>query len=168
MYRVVKMGCNIHLYVEKRSRQGNTWFDSSIRDFSERSYKMFAALNNVRNDFGITPLEYRGFPHDGSFIVTRKYFSFQVVDNVTDSDNQISKEEAGLVLPINKISIGKNVYCVDPDWHSPNWCTLKELQECYNRVSDSCSIEWLAIISYMTTLELYGDYETRAVFWFDN
>ena len=48
------------------------------------------------------------------------------------------------------------------DAESPNWCTPEELERYCN--DDS---EWWALLQYMKALEKNGDFEVRAVFWFN-
>lgn len=79
------MGCDIHLYGEKRDgtkwthvelptkpmHQGSTYMEPPL---SYRSYGMFAFLAGVRNYSDIEPIsEPRGFPADASPEVTKEY-----------------------------------------------------------------------------------------------
>lgn len=73
------MGCDIHLWIEGKDRKGN-WFvanpryvdysnPTKIREVEEydigRSYALFSALANVRNDNNIPFIQKsRGLPHD--------------------------------------------------------------------------------------------------------
>ena len=167
------MGCDIHLHVETRNRKYDVdWSHCSFHgDFSCRNYKMFAALNNVRNDFGIKPLENRGIPSDLSYLTFSKYY-LSVDDNIISNDT-ISSNKAdecvkhGISKLITRYS---HRYISNPDFHSPNWCTTKELSECYDKVfkDGEVDVDWLALIGYMEMLESEEDYEVRAVFWFDN
>lgn len=172
------MGCDIHLHVETRNRKYDVdWSHCSFHgDFSCRTYKMFAALNNVRNDFGIKPLENRGIPSDLSFLTFIKYYSLIDDNTISDNaiyDNVISSKVAdecvkhGISKLITRYS---HRYISNPDFHNPNWCTTKELSECYDKVfkDGEVDVEWLALIGYMEMLESEDEFEVRAVFWFDN
>lgn len=63
-----------------------------------------------------------------------------------------------------------------PDYHSPNWCTTQEMEKCFNDVFlnlkdgtyEGDYIEWMALLGAMKGYEASGEYECRAVFWFDN
>lgn len=62
------MGCDIHLFVEKRV--GGVWVDitdSNGADAPDRDYTLFACLAGVRNRDGVMPIsEPRGCPSDAS------------------------------------------------------------------------------------------------------
>lgn len=172
------MGCDIHLYVEKRQKEGLSlrWIPSSFRGyFSERVYEMFAALNNVRNDpdWNIKPLQDKGIP---DYLGFRSFYDYYItiVEDPKNRKNVCSKEQAEEWVRnkySTEIEMNEIKYCSDPDWHSPNWCTVQEMEQCYNQVfkdEKGDYIEWLALINYMKTLESNGEYEVRAVFWFDS
>ena len=168
------MGCDIHLYVEIRNRKNKEWgwYSTSFKgDFSNRTYGMFAALNNVRNHWNLKPLENRGIPDDLGNEAFHEYYKY-VAETETDNEHECSEEECKRFVDNGestiKISYGCK-YCSNPDWHSANWCTTKELEECYNQVFEKKEydyIQWLALINYMKTFE--EEYDVRAVFWFDN
>lgn len=63
----------------------------------------------------------------------------------------------------------------DPDYHSPNWCSVSEMEECIEKVFKNENgewngdyIEWMGLLGAMKGYETSGEYEVRAVFWFDN
>lgn len=62
----ILMGCDIHLFVEKRV--GGVWVDITEKeDDPGRSYLLFACLAGVRNSHDVTPVaEPRGIPSDAS------------------------------------------------------------------------------------------------------
>ena len=168
------MGCDIHLYVEVKNKEFeySNWKSPAFDgEFSVRTYKMYAALNNVRNSWGITPLEDRGLPDDIGQIVFSEYFKRVNIEQFDtaygyceDHVNQWVKSGASVIKEIDG-----DKYCSCPDWHSPNWCTASELESCYKLVfkkKNNDYAEWLALIDYMKALQ--KQYEVRAVFWFDN
>ena len=62
-----------------------------------------------------------------------------------------------------------------PDWHSPNWCTTQEMEKAVNETFYDKDQgwhgdyeEWVALVGAMKGYEISGEYEVRAVFWFDN
>lgn len=168
------MGCDIHLYVEIRSKKNKEWgwYSTSFKgEFSNRTYGMFAALNNVRNHWNLKPLENRGIPNDIGNEVFNEYYKC-VTKEETDNENECSEEQANKWVNNGSstiISRYNSKYCSDPDWHSANWCTPKELKECYNQVFENKEydyLQWVALINYMKTFE--EEYDVRAVFWFDS
>ena len=65
-------------------------------------------------------------------------------------------------------------FVTHPDWHSPNWCTAQEMEQCVTQLffRDGEWIgdyfEWKILSDVMKLYEESGEYECRAVFWFDN
>lgn len=178
------MGCDIHLYLEKRCRrfEQNGWSPCSFDgEFSERIYGMFAALNNVRNYREMEHLVDRGLPADIAWKTFSGYYNRvlskdEIKKGISGYSEEDAKrwEEEGSSTIINKNGFN---YCSDPDWHSPNWCTTKEMEMCFRRVfmkenggfiEHADYEEWLALLAYMKAIEISGQYECRAVFWFDN
>lgn len=159
----------------------------TIRDsWSERVYGMFALLNNVRNywEDKYMPLPDRGIPEDVSDGTLRLYCEKVIPDEdykkredyYCNSDYlYTTKSSADKYVEkgySKRYKINGEEYVSCPDWHSPNWCTLQELEDCYKQVfKDSWEgdyIEWAALIGAMKGYEASGEFETRAVFWFDN
>lgn len=85
------MGCDIHMYAERRSPdgkwescdswvQGEDFFEVPYKDaiYTGRNYQLFSILANVRNGLGIIPFsEPRGIPKDMSEEVEREYLSWK-------------------------------------------------------------------------------------------
>lgn len=154
--------------------------------WSERVYGMFALLNNVRNywENKYKPLPDRGLPDDVSEDTLRHYCHKVVTDEEYEKNeerywnsdyNYCCKSDASKWIErgySKQYIINGEEYVSGPDWHSPNWCTTQELEECYNKVfSKKWSgdyIEWAALIGAMKGYEASGEFECRAVFWFDN
>lgn len=79
------MGCDIHMFVEKRINEKWECIDTIVEDeygnldvpydkriYHERNYSFFALLANVRNDACVKPIsEPRGLPDDVSEIVKK-------------------------------------------------------------------------------------------------
>jgi len=58
------MGCDIHMYVEKKNGEGVYEYIKSVKPFNYRCYGMFAFLAGVRNYSAIKPIaEPRGLPN---------------------------------------------------------------------------------------------------------
>jgi len=174
----------------KQLNQNPEWLScniSSERPWSQRHYGVFAKLADVRNFDNLEHLPLRGFPNDACFFTLCEYARRIVPDSEYDEDNYKTIPESRANEYIKKgyskeITV-QNVprswkdwkFVTDSDYHSPNWCTLKELEDAVKEifyeeeVGDyvEFSEEWLALIGYMKGLEMAG-FETRCVFWFDN
>lgn len=93
----IKMGCDIHLFVEKKvgdkwescdswekSEFGGVWVPFTKRFYADRNYDLFGILANVRNGYGFAgcdtgegfePISQpRGIPDDASKEVSRKIY----------------------------------------------------------------------------------------------
>lgn len=188
------MGCDIHLRLEKKLKKDKVWNEyytekagewrncfifKSRETWSDRIYGMFAHLANVRNYNDCEHIPLRGLPNDccdetlscyGSVVCDEKKGKYY--------DWEYPREEAeewvaeGLSY---YFKIGDTEYCSCPDWHSPNWCTTQEMEDCINKLFKNNDgtykgdyIEWLALLGAMKGYEASGEYECRAVFWFDN
>lgn len=177
------MGCDIHLRLEIKSKKIKNFrweachiFGYGNSVWSYRNYSMFSLLADVRNDGDLTHLPLRGLPHDAAK-ETLKCYGF-VVDTKAEYEWEVSEEDAERWVKqglSHYYEIGGWKYCSDPDAHSENWCTTQEMEDCVNRVfinndgTFECGyIEWLALLGAMKGYEQSGDYECRAVFWFDN
>lgn len=175
------MGCDIHLFVEKRLKGSNDRFQSTAfyDEFSDRSYLMFAFLADVRNYDNIKHLPLRGLPNDISYKPFDCFFKKAVknYENNYDEECCYLQEDVDEWVKDN-ISFIREVsghkFYSDPDLHSHNWCTASELSKGIDVVTNKyelsfgCLIEWRALAAYMTTLEESGVYEVRAVYCFDN
>ena len=191
------MGCDIHLKLEIRLKKDKVWnkyytekcgewkpghIFSHDYCWSDRIYGMFAALAGVRN-YGhrasLPELPKRGFPTD-CCDQTANAYGVRIADK--DADKcfkwECPREEAqklvndgwSEIFKVNEIE-----YVSAPNYHSPNWCTTQEMEKCFNDVflnEDGTYkgdyIEWMALLGAMKGYEASGEYECRAVFWFDN
>lgn len=162
------------------------WLPTSLtkKPWSDRIYGMFAVLAGVRaygNTKQIVPN--RGFPEDAAFNTYWEY-TYKIWDREepipewAENDNYITQEEADRYV---KKYDSKIITCLDtnfvtcPDYHSANWCTTQEMEECVNAIFKKEDgtytgdyIEWLGLLGAMKGYEQSGDYICRAVFWFDN
>lgn len=187
------MGCDIHLRLERRRREpkvfseyyteGTEWQGCAIFGYdgmwSDRLYGMFAKLADVRNYTNEEHLPLRGYPEDTCESTTRCYTCVVLEDD--------EYREQGWAIPRSEaekcvangwskwMKVDGDYPCVTcPDWHSPNWCTTQEMEECVNRSFHDNGKwigdyeEWVALLWAMKGYESTGEYECRAVFWFDN
>jgi len=139
------MGCDIHLYIEYKSKKPqydgreSTWhsFGKSINP--GRNYAMFGLMANVRNCYsdGKLPVlvEPRGMPEDAGYTATddnRIYIS------ETESEDYVCMETAkrwvnsGSSKFINNKD-GNPTWVTQPDWHSHSWLTTSEFENVLNK-----------------------------------
>ena len=188
------MGCNIHLRLERKLKKDKVWNEyytekagewenccifNYNKTWGDRIYGMFALLANVRNYNGLEHIQLRGMPED-CCDSTMECYGYRVTNEVKDEyyDWEVSREDADRWVNegySKYFKIGKFEYVSVPDWHSPNWCTTQEMEDCINKLFKDEDgtykgdyIEWLALIGAMKGYEQSGEYECRAVFWFDN
>lgn len=216
------MGCDIHLYIEKRAikeipfvrsepdpdkkgewkqkiiyySEGNEWSpcyftNNARREFSDRCYDMFAKLADVRNYNDLEPIELRGFPSDASDVVKRSY-CYELIPDEEYNEEKYERFSDAFGIGYCKKSYGEKLIVIGaseviyeengrkfisgPDWHSPNWCTTEELEECikeifYNEKLKGYTpdaMDWTNLLAIMKDTESTGYYECRAVYWFDN
>ena len=184
------MGCDIHLHIEKRHRKSvekgftNWWQGDIYGEFSDRNYKMFAYLADVKSDGDderVVPD--RGIPDDVADS-TQDYYMHPIMDDektfewyydhpcrpVTLKTAEDWAKRCGSKI-VNRYSTDDKYKDVtDPDYHSYNWCTTDELEECIKKAESSdwgVAAAWKALLAYMRAYE-EGGYEVRAVYWFDS
>ena len=190
------MGCDIHLRLEKRLKKEKVWNkyytekcewqNCSIIPFGktwgDRIYGMFAALANVRNKWNIEHIPIRGLPNDAC-IDTLECYGKPIKDEIKDAYEDenfflTSKAEDWVKDGFSRYyEVRGRKYCSNPDYHSANWCTTQEMEDCINKIfkdekgnfsPTAEPYEWLALLGAMKGYESTGEYECRAVFWFDN
>ena len=139
------MGCDIHLYIEYKSKKTEfDGYDSGWQSFGKsinpgRNYAMFGLMANVRNCYsdGKLPVlvEPRGMPEDAGYTATddnRIYIS------ETKSEDYVSMEtakrwvESGSSKFINDKD-GNPTWVTQPDWHSHSWLTTSEFENVLNK-----------------------------------
>lgn len=189
------MGCDIHLRLEKRLKKDKVWnkyytekagewsncyiFKSSSEWGSERIYGMFAVLADVRNYDKMEHLPLRGLPEDCCKATLRNYclyISPVKKDVYYEWECDKDKADEWVKNNLSRYYTLDNVQWVsNPDYHSVSWCTTQEMEMCINEifknedgVYDGDYIEWLALLWTMKGYEVSGEYECRAIFWFDN
>lgn len=175
------MGCDIHLRLEIKAKRQSEWQNCKIfgydRCWGDRIYGMFAVLAGVRSYNNIEHLPVRGIPCDATRSTLLAYGYEVVKDTEEQYDFQCGESKAQNWVEDFSEYIESNgiKYVSDPDWHTPSWCTTSEMEDCINRVFKKDDggwkgdyIEWLALLGAMKGYEQSGDYECRAVFWFDN
>lgn len=171
-------------YVNKADEWMNCYIITYGTTWSNRTYGMFAKLANVRNYWNIKPIEQRGLPDDATNQTIAKY-GYTILDRDPSKEEEDDWYELGWVGKskaekwinnegCNVIEINGQKYVVNPDWHSPNWCTTQEMEDAINEIFFKDGVysgdaeEWLALLGAMKGYEQSGKYVCRAVFWFDN
>jgi hypothetical protein len=139
------MGCDIHLYIEYKSKKTEfDGYDSGWQSFGKsinpgRNYAMFGLMANVRNCYsdGKLPVlvEPRGMPEDAAYSTAgdnRIYIS------ETESEDYVCMETAkrwvnsGSSKFINNKD-GNPTWVTQPDWHSHSWLTTSEFESVLNK-----------------------------------
>lgn len=139
------MGCDIHLYIEYKSKKPQyDGRESTCHSFGKsinpgRNYAMFGLMANVRNCYsdGKLPVlvEPRGMPEDAGYTATddnRIYIS------ETESEDYVCMETAkrwvnsGSSKFINNKD-GNPTWVTQPDWHSHSWLTTSEFESVLNK-----------------------------------
>jgi len=134
------MGCDIHLYIEYKSKDG---YDPAWQGFGGninpgRNYAMFALMADVRN-YGDDKLpvlvERRGMPDDAGYTATddnRIYIS------ETKSEDYVSMETANRWVKSGSSKFindkdGNPIWVTNPDAHSHSWLTTSEFESVINK-----------------------------------
>ena len=146
---------------------------------------MVIPLLTIFNSSDIKPIsEPRGFPDDATFAIIEKYMMRVVSDNIYNeycyNDNQFIISESKYNNLVKHYNIKTTVidnrkYIVCPDYHSDSWCTTNEMESAINEIiktniedNNAYAGEWFALLGTMKGYEQNGEYECRAIFWFDN
>lgn len=169
------MGCDIHLYVERRERGGARWSSVTPRLNPGRNYPAFAFLAGVRNyDETEAIAQPRGFPADAAWCAVEDH-TMWVTDNpsLSLSEREVEKSRAEKWVEIGSSQWFDDDHkrITDPDWHSHSWVTSSEWRKLLNQPFMEGEPGWIAeyhaIGAMLDELERRG-HETRVVFWFDN
>jgi hypothetical protein len=172
------MGCDIHIYVESRYRDGEAWNFMMHEDacYGDRNYELFSILAGVRNRFNITPIsEPRGIPDDVDPYLKKNLeqyadhsFSWLTLKEIKEYKWDQDRHMSGLVSP-SDMDEWKRTKSIRP----PSWCqgtTSTNYTSCmipYNP-KDWCSefIDWINHLSEQ--MKYTGANNVRLVFGFDN
>lgn len=169
------MGCDIHTFIERRTRGQERWVSVTPSLNPGRNYEAFAFLAGVRNYNEIEPIsEPRGFPEDAGWRAVESN-TLWVTDNPSwspDERNVIkSRAEKWIENGSSKWFDPERRRITDPDWHSHSWVTSSEWRKLLNQDfmqnDQSWFVEYHALGAMIDELERRGQ-ETRVVFWFDN
>lgn len=141
---------------------------------------MFAILANIQNTWHLKHLPLRGFPED-TCDETKSCYSYDLIEDfieVEPTDERIINKSTAEKWVNKGLSTYIEVFgckmVTSPEYHSPNWCTTKEMEECINKIFlkngnyTGNYIEWLALLGTMKGYEYSGEYECRAIYWFNH
>lgn len=166
------MGCDIHGYVEYSYRY-EEWTGIAFESIP-RNYFLFEALAGIMGKKKplIPP---KGIPLTASSIV-KNYYLADVVDDVDDCDEGIERREAEEYIQkgFSHYWHNDNTLISRPDWHTPSWLTLKEINQVLQHAQiekESLARQFLIVIDLMEAIERWdriGKNTSRFVFWFDN
>jgi hypothetical protein len=139
------MGCDIHLYIEYKSKKPrydgreSNWASFGNRINPGRNYAMFGLMANVRNCYsdGKLPVlvEPRGMPDDVYYSTAddnRMYISEDECENYVTMETAEGWVKSGSSTFINNKE-GKPTWVTNPDWHSHSWLTTSEFENVLNK-----------------------------------
>jgi len=171
------MGCDIHFFVEYKSKELGNWRNLGQEFHLTRHYGVFAALADVRNYGGEVKheVEPRGIPKDIGWRTVGSYTLYvRDREDADDQEDSCSKESAERWVAQNSSrwwDEEKKTRVTGPDWHSESWMTSDEFDKAINFEIEGKVIrdteDYKAVLAAMRSLETSG-YDVRCVFWFDN
>ena len=172
------MACDIHAYIDfdkyYRKDDGPLVRCAAQDVLIGRDYCLFGVMAGVRVDDVAPVVSPRGMPVGMSCAVLDA-FTLWITDDeaLHDQSGYCSKEQADQWIEYNYstwIDPGKRI--THPDWHTPSWLTLAELEQVQTVYADTWERgrhEYLdAIMAMMKSLDGDKPGRSRLVFWFDN
>jgi hypothetical protein len=170
------MGCDIHCCIEYASSRRS---DGSRWDYTPfacelnvgRDYDLFALMAGVRGERGIIPVcEPKGLPEDVSTVFLLRS-GYQIDDELAahEADGYCSREEAEQWVRDGSSEYIGGSAVTNPDWHSPSWLNVAELEEVqrrYRLLHGADHREFGAIIAAAQALDNEQGGRSRLVFWF--
>jgi len=145
------MGCDIHLYIEYKSKKTEfDGYDPGWQSFGGsinpgRNYAMFALMADVRN-YGDDKLpvlvKRRGMPDDAGYTATddiRIYISDVPSSRYVSKETAKSWVKSGSSKFINDKE-GNPMWVTDPDAHSHSWLTTSEFESILNKYLELQSV----------------------------
>lgn len=161
------MGCDIHLFIEYKTPNYDSWMGFGEQFRLDRDYSMFCRMAGVRQ-YGdeIKPItEPRGIPTDLGWKANDENRLF-IVDRDEAGESEATRDQAERWVKSGCSKMDGENYVTHPDWHSHSWLTSDEYETCVNTFSD-ISVEYKAVLAALRCFEAAG-HQTRVVFWFDN
>jgi hypothetical protein len=147
------MGCDIHFFVEVKTKNGWELYSSPN---VTRSYALFAKLANVRNYNNIEPIsEPKGFPEDASYLVKKEY---EYWDSDAHSASYLKSNE---IVELEEWLKNEKPYSTEDDGWAANDLEHGILH------SYLCGNSFGGIKKYPDEKPEWIE-DVRFVFWFDN
>lgn len=168
------MGCDIHMYIEYKGKDSDSFRDFGGRINPGRNYYMFGILSKgvrVVNKDGIEP---KGMPeYESLSYSTRNDYQNYISEN--EGDDCVTPERAAEWVKngYSTYTDERKVFVSNPDWHSHSWLTRDEYKKALDiYYSHAKAIynkepEYEVVLACLNSFEENG-YESRIVFWFDN
>ncbi len=173
------MGCDIHLYVERRLDAGGYLALVDGAFDLPRDYDFFFALAGVRRDSVARPyLDARGLPSDVSPEVGSHYYlpvmhdhealGWGIGEHVTPDHAKELVDSGRSHRWTNEISSplmpSTQGYVSNPDWHHPSWLTHAELAAALqhaNYAANTASVEIRLLLGYLDAAQHARLYPSR-------
>jgi hypothetical protein len=189
------MGCDIHLFVEKKisekweclneieDNEGTLSTSYKKEIYHERNYSLFALLAGVRNSAGVKPIsEPRGLPEDVSEIVKRisdqwnddgHSHSYYTLKELLDFSADNLVKEQGYMPEERWIAFQESLKTPTPDYDLrfpfAGWANSGLGWEHHEWSVPAKEISSTFFVDVLNKLKQMGNpEEIRIVFWFDN
>ena len=150
------MGCDIHAYLEKKSKTGSYEYVADV--FDDRDYNLFSFLAGVRNYNEIYPIvaSNRGIPVDVSDYTNSCYLSW--------GSNAHSASWIG-IDELLKFDYTRDIHHnLTPTEVAKTLNSMVGVKKIYNPITYKDFLEY-TIFEDIMKMSVKGD---RVVFWFDN
>lgn len=165
------MGCDIHAFIEWRSKTSVHWRPFSAQLCLGRHYGVFGRMAGVRSSHPDSFLP-RGIPNDLAYEADDEWWLY-ITDDETTDEHTCTRQQArlwhehGRKYKANHEGVA--TWVEHPDWHTPSWLTYDEFRKAAIDLPGDWSNDpdYAAAGAAMAELERHG-METRIVFWFDN
>lgn len=132
--RIAKMGCDIHLFMEYKRKDGKIWFNFGEEFSLNGNYFVFAFLAGVRNEHFDLECNFKpkGLPKDVSW-ETLRHFVYKIgrEDNPYVIPRICTKETANEFIRYGSYIID-NDYISHPDYHSETWLSYDEYTKLFD------------------------------------
>jgi len=134
------MGCDIHCYIEYKTKDRDSWSDFGGRINPGRNYWMFGAMAGVRNYAQLPFIEPRGVPDDLGYASRDDWTIFvsdSQVESTDDSGGSYTYSRAHAEEHVAKgycqyFGDGRDgekpCFVTNSDWHSASWHTADEFE----------------------------------------
>jgi hypothetical protein len=125
------MGCDIHLYIEYKSKDAQKWNSFGGRINPGRNYTLFTLMAGVRcYDTMMEYIKPRGMPENCGYYSTgdnQLYISETKTEEcvlMSDAQRWVDNGSSKFIFNQN----GQITWVTHPDWHSHSWLTTTEFE----------------------------------------